>query len=307
MPGKPGEKSGSDPLSLFQRAQMVFTAELQQAKAGPVSRSLPPIYMHRLVLSVKEVLRGEVKVGQELTASHSARQMKRPTFPVGKLCIVAAERSRGSLRVQLIREATPDMLKIAKLAASVPMGWSFDAGKLVSPWTDAWPKDAKPAEGSPVCSVTGRPALLAGKGVQFKVEPVEPLQRIKWTNPDGDGEYRIIVSNPTEQPITVPALLSDGENILWKESLVILCQGTARPCPGAKGLSAAPRPTVLKGGQVVSTTVNAFLLKNVRWPRGGYRIAFQFCLGELSSTQSFYYMSRHHDKIRADALKKALQ
>lgn len=312
MPGRPGAKGRSDPLTLFQRAQMVFTAELQAARPGPVAKSLPPIYMHRLVLSVKEVLRGGLTVGQEITAHHSARQMKRPKFPVGKLCIVAAEKSRGTLRVQLIREATGDLLKTAKLAASVPMGWSVKAGKLVSPWTAlgaaAWPKDAKPPEGSPACSVTGRPALPAGKGAKLKVEQVAPPKRIKWTNPDGDGQYRIIVSNPTEQPMIVAALLSDAnENILWKESLVILCQGKARPCPGAKGLSAAPKPTVLKGGQVVSTTVNAFLLKNVRWPRGGSRIAFQFCLGELSSTQSFYYMSRHHDKIRAAALKKAVQ
>ena len=53
--------------------------------------------------------------------------------------------------------------------------------------------------------------------------------------------------------------------------------------------------------EVAGTTVNAFRLKNVKWPRGGYRIEFQFCLGELNSTQSFYYLSRHHDKIRAAA------
>ena len=105
----------SDPLTMFQKAQMVFLAELQQAQAGPVARSMPPIYSHKLVLSVKKVLRGGLKVGQEITAHHSARQLKRPKFPVGKLCIVAAEKSRGSLRVQLIREATDDMLKTAQL------------------------------------------------------------------------------------------------------------------------------------------------------------------------------------------------
>jgi len=34
------------------------------------------------------------------------------------------------------------------------------------------------------------------------------------------------------------------------------------------------------------------------WPQGGYRIEFQFCLGEKSQTMSFYYMTRHHDPIR---------
>ena len=88
---------------------------------------------------------------------------------------------------------------------------------------------------------------------------------------------------------------------------MVICQGKARPAPGAKGLSAAPKGAVLKAGEEVSTTVNALLLKNIRWPRGGYRIEFQFCLGELSSTQSFYYMSRHHDKIRAAAAKKSTE
>jgi len=51
--------------------------------------------------------------------------------------------------------------------------------------------------------------------------------------------------------------------------------------------------------------VNALALKGPEWPRGGYRIEFQFCLGEQSSTQSFYYMSRHHDKLRDQAQQAA--
>ena len=307
VPGKDGKQSGKSPFATFQQAQLVFTADLKQAQAGPVAMSYPPIYNHKLILSVKEVLRGELEAGQEITAHHSARQLKRPTFPVGELCIVAAKKSRGSLLVQLIRKAEADVLKTARQATSLPLGWSIKDGKLRSPWAKlgdkAWPKDAAPAKGQAVCSVTGRPALLAGKSVKLKVEQVPPPKRIKWTNPDGDGEYRIAVSNPTDKPLSVPALLSDGTKILWNESLVVICQGKARPAPTAKGLSAEPKATVLKSGQEVSTTVNALLLKNVSWPRGGYRIEFQFCLGELSSTQSFYYMSRHHDKIRAAAVK----
>jgi len=146
---------------------------------------------------------------------------------------------------------------------------------------------------------------MAAPGISLKVEHVEPPKRIKWTNPDGDGLYRITVTNETDKPVPVAALLTGAKGILWNESLVILCQGTARPAPGAGPVTAAPKPTVLKGGQTVSAVVNAFGLKNVRWPRGGYRIEFQFCLGQLSATKSFYYMSRHHDKIRAQAGGKA--
>jgi hypothetical protein len=59
----------------------------------------------------------------------------------------------------------------------------------------------------------------------------------------------------------------------------------------------------LKAGQSISTVVNALALEGPTWPKGGYRIEFQFCLGERSSKQSFYYMSRHHDAIRAASKK----
>lgn len=315
MPGRgrrplPGRRpKPKNDFATLQRAQIVFTAELIKARPGPVGMSMPPLYTHRLVLSVKEVLRGSVKAGDEVIAHHTARQMKRPTFPVGKLCVVAAQSSRGSLHVQFIAKAEAKLLKTARAATALPLGWSMKNDKFVSPWAamgkGAWPKTARPAAGKAVCSVTGRPALMVGAGVSLKVEHVEPPRRIKWTNPDGDGLYRIIVTNETDKPLTVPALLTGAKGIGWNESLVILCQGKARPAPGARPVTAAPKPTVLKPGQTVTTVVNAFALKNVRWPRGGYRIEFQFCLGELSATRSFYYMSRHHDKIRAKAAKDA--
>jgi len=310
MPGRPRPMLGrkpapKDPFATLQKAQIVFTAELKKVHPGPVGMSMPPMYTHRLVLSVKTVLRGRVKAGEEVIAHHVARQMERPTFPQGKLCLVAASEALGSVRVQFIARADDKLVTAAKDATSLPLGWSRKGGKLVSPWArlgkGAWPKPGGGAAGKAVCGVTGRPALTAGSGVTLKVEPVAPPKRIKWTNPDGDGEYRIIVTNATDKALGVPALLSLGGKILWNESLVILCQGKARPAPGARGLTAVPKAAVLKPGQTVSTVVNAFRLKDVRWPRGGYRIELQFCLGELSVTKSFYYMSRHHDRIRARA------
>jgi len=52
-------------------------------------------------------------------------------------------------------------------------------------------------------------------------------------------------------------------------------------------------------------SVLALLLVGVEWPRGGYRVEFQFCLGELGATKSFYYMSKHHDGIRKKAAQAA--
>jgi len=312
MPGRPmpgGRKPAPvDKFKTIQGAQLVFTADLKKVQAGPVARSMPPIYMHTLSLVVKDVLRGNVKPGDKLSLSHSARQMNRPKFPVGKLCLVTATTSRGRTVANLVVKADDAMMKTASEATSLPLGWSKNKDKFVSPWAElgakAWPKDAPPVAGAAVCSVTGRPALLAGPGVSMKVEKVPPAKQIKWTNPDGDGSYTITITNDTDKPVTVPALLSGDKGILWDESLAILCQGKARPVPGAKGVKAAAKSTVLKPKQAVSTVVNAFGLKDVKWPRGGYRLSFQFCLGELSVTKSFYYMSRHHDAIRAATVKK---
>ena len=46
------------------------------------------------------------------------------------------------------------------------------------------------------------------------------------------------------------------------------------------------------------------MLDGPEWPRGGYRIEFTFCLGEKANTQSFYYLSKHHDAVRDRAAKE---
>ena len=144
---------------------------------------------------------------------------------------------------------------------------------------------------------------MVGSEVVYQVEKVPPIKAIKWTNPDGDGQYKITISNPTKKPVTVEALRTVGKRILWKESMVILCQGKTYTVPGSVGLLRPTESLMLKPGQTISTVLNALEINGPTWPRGGYRIEFKFCLGEKSSTQSFYYMSRHHDVIR-DALKK---
>src|SRR5262249_10871722 len=101
--------------------------------------------------------------------------------------------------------------------------------------------------------------------------------------------------------VTLPALLSDGTNLLWSESLVLLCQGKVYALPDAQGVQRAPKPVVLKPGEMAATVVNVLKLQGPEWPRGGYRIEFHVALGEKSVTQSFYYLSRHHDPLREKA------
>jgi len=287
-------------------AECLFTGKLKSVSAGPVGRSMPPVYTHRLTFTLQKVLRGKVD-GPKIVCSHVIRQVRPPEFPEGKMCVVAAASGRRGMKVLLVQEQTPENIAAAEVAASLPLGWYFNDGKLLSPWAGlkakAWNPDAGGLDANATCARTGRPALLAGKGIALTAESVAPAKSIRWTNPDGDGEYKITIENRTDKTIVVPALLSQGEKILWEESLVIVCQGKSYPCPGSMGVRRTVGSTKLAPGQSVSTVVNTLRLDGPKWPRGGYRIEFQFCLGEASQTKSFYYMSRHHDGIR-EALKK---
>lgn len=305
----------NDELKRWGRSEIVFIGMLDKAVAGPTGMSMPPLHTATLQATVETPLRGAIKPEQKVEIHHSVRQQKPPEFPVGELCVIAASNVRGSAVLDFIEPATDEMAAKVELACAVPAGWSVEDGKLVCPWAGlgdaAWPADAElPEDAMPApglaCARTGRPALRAGHGVKFEVEPAPPQKEIKWTNPDGDGEYVLTVTNPGEEPLAVPGLLTAGDEILWDECLLILCQDKVYTIPGCEGVAAAAgeaelEPLVLEPEQSVSTTVNALALDGPEWPRGGYRIEFQFCLGEKAVRRSFYYKSDHHDRIRERA------
>lgn len=297
----PADGPAADVLAIYGSQDAVFTGTLDAIQRGPVAKSLPPIYSTRLTVTVDKVFRGDIKEGQQITLGHSARQMQEPQFPEGKKVLVGAKRDRRHLMVNAIEVASDAVVARARESLNIPLGWQVGKKGLESPWAELGPTfwlAALGVDAKHKCVASGRPALLVGDGVSFAVEKVPPKKEIKWTNPDGDGAYKITVSNPGDKPVNVPALLSADGKILWKSSVMIRCQDKNYPLPGIAAVPANATPTTLKPGESVSHEVHALALKGPDWPKGGYRIAFQFCLGEKSSTQSFYYMSRHHDGIR---------
>src|SRR5262249_17121295 len=104
----------------------------------------------------------------------------------------------------------------------------------------------------------------------------------------------------------VPALLTDGKIIFWKESLLVMSitDGSGPHLfPGA-GKARAGQLVALKPGESVATTIDVLPLPGVSWPRGGWRMYFSFCLGEKSAISFFYYHTDHHDPLRKLALKR---
>ena len=154
-----------------------------------------------------------------------------------------------------------------------------------------------------VCSKTGRPALRAGEGIVLKAAQVIPKQIKRYQNPFGDGKFKLTVTNTSQVAADVPALLADGGRISWAGSLLIFSRGTVHFLPGAGALG-DPRPVRLEPGESVSAVIDVLPVSGIRWPRGGSRVIFTFCLGELTARNFFYYFSRRHDRLRREAIQK---
>ena len=180
---EPGTPKSEEKKVPWNTAEFVFSAKLVRVERGPVARSFPPIYNDKLVLHVQSVLRGELEVGAEVEAFHSARQHEPPTYPEGKPCLVAASKSRDRLRVDRIEAANDQQLKNATLQCQLPLGWTIRDGSVVSPWAGmgeaAWTAELPGDDAAVHCRWTGRPALLAGAGIRFDVAPVPPAEEIK--------------------------------------------------------------------------------------------------------------------------------
>lgn len=281
-------------------AEVLVLGKFTQVIPGPAGLSQPPLYTVRLQVAPSKILRGPTTLPKQIAANLSIRQSNAPVFPgPDKECVIALKFVRKAWIVQAYDGATEANIEQARLAVSFPLGWTITDGKLTSPWA----KIGKPGKAEGVaCSVTGRPVLLAGP-ITLEVEPVPPPKKFEFKNPDGDGEFKLTVRNDTDQEIEIPALLTDGKDIRWKESFVLRVDDKSYPIPGSTGNVADLKPVVLKPKQSVSGTLHALTLKGPEWPRGGSRVEFQFCLGERSATHSFYYFSNHHDPIR-DAVQK---
>jgi len=290
-------KLKEDTVKKWSGVDVLLVGKITEVVAGPVGLSNPPLRTYKLTLKADSVLRGDEKFEKPVTVNYSIRQNNEPAFPAGdKATMFGLQQSAGAWTLVNYDEASPDTIAQAKLAAALPLGWTVREGKLLSPWATG----GKAGKGEGVaCSVTGRPALHVGSGVGVSVESVPPKVAFQFKNPDGDGEYKITVKNLTDADRTVPALLTDGKDIRWADSVVLRCEGKTYTLPGSTGDVGGLKPVVLKPGEAVSGTVNAFVMDGPAWPRGGSRIGFQFCLGEKSVTQSFYYFSNHHDPIRA--------
>jgi hypothetical protein len=288
----------------YASAPILLIGKVVNARQGPTAMSHPPIYSVQLTIKVSQALRGDVAIDKDVSLFYRQHGGQQPQFEKNQQVVVVASRihrvgSQARLSAQMVFTPDDQELKAIKRIGSLPIGWTIADGKPLSPWAQVdgyrWPAKVD----QDACSKTARPPLKA-PGIAFKVEPVIiPEHQKKWTNPDGDGLFKITVTNPTDKPLTVPALLQLEGEIQWDQSMLLLYpRDQVTTLPGAAKLSKPLAPVVLQPGQSVSTTINVLKIQGPQWPRGGSRLTFTFALGEHGSTHSFYYLSRHHDRLR---------
>ncbi len=65
-PGPRDRDSAEKPFTGWNEAEFVFTGKLESVAAGPVGRSYPPMYTHKLSFVVDQVLRGGLTSGDSV-------------------------------------------------------------------------------------------------------------------------------------------------------------------------------------------------------------------------------------------------
>lgn len=285
--------------------EKVFVGKLTKVTTGAMSLSDPPIHHFAFEFEVTETLRGGKPDAK--TFSYSVVADDAPRFGVGTEYVVGVKRSDHLWVVKALTVDGDDERKLVKKLLSIPAGWKWEKGKPVSPWAGlkekVWPKDG-PKLSETVCSQCRRPALLVGDGIEVTVAQVPAKNPRRFENDQyGDGTFKITVKNATKKDATVPAVLVNGKDILWGDSVLFLYNGEPLVLPTAGKVTKDTKPLELKAGAEVGGEVNALLLDGVEWPRGGSRVYFDIAVGERAVNNFFYYYSDLHDPMREEAVK----
>ncbi|MGE3809076.1 MAG: RNA polymerase sigma factor, partial [Gemmataceae bacterium] len=168
----------------FNQAEAAFTAKIEDVQSGPVGLSDPPLYNWNIRFQDLKMLRGTKPVDPVFRYSYRGREV--PKLTPGDRMLVAANVSGQDLRITAMVPAGEAEIAAARVAVTYPIGWTLEAGKVVSPWASLGEKAKLPGlEGNRACAKTGRPALLAGPDVEMVVERIMPKQVQEFKNPYG--------------------------------------------------------------------------------------------------------------------------
>ena len=247
-----------------------------------------------------------------IRGSYYGTHKEDPNFPEeDQLVLIALTGTSSTKRLAYWEEANAKTLDHVTKLIDLPLGWTLDEdGKPLSPWAE-YGKQSQMREDNPLvlCSKSDRGFSPADEGLTISVSkiPSEFIQN-NYANRDGDGYFTLSLRNPTEFPLSIPALRRTKDGILWKESLV--CLVTSTSSNGRASIAGSvclpnfafaelksTEATILEPGQEISTTINPLLFSNFPKTQGFSQLYFRFCIGKMVAQTSFYFNSSYHAKI----------
>lgn len=275
-------------------ATHILVAKVTKVRLGMATMSLPPQCRNALDLENIQMLRGEAPEKPQIVYFYIGNEMG---FKEGETRIFFG-RERDGMVVYNASLPEKDLQVVKQYLFMIP-GWVMENNQFISPWGRekiAWPKNWQGPKAEHYCALSGRPAYSLDSRLEFKVEQVMPEKIFEYQNPYGNGEFKITLKNPTKEKIAVPCLLKKGDTTLWKNSLIL----TTRAQDGH--IFTLPIPenatyVTLAPGEQIETIINTLELPSVRWPNGGNRVYFDFCLGNRKVNNFFYYFSSLHDPM----------
>lgn len=309
-------------LAHLSKTPIAFIGTITDVIPGISTRSLPPINHYKLRLENIRCLRGSV-AGNEFSyqqrgtsvGRHNLRlntdnqiedEVKEPLVD-GTYLACSSDSQHINTLVELDSNTIEELLQSSK----IPLGWKKQSnGKYESPWQDSHAKKVKWYDhqrfaGNEKCAKTGRPLLITPDDITLSCQPVPATHTNEYQNPDGDGIFKLTVTNNSSHPIEIPALLreSHSKKILWEESIFVITDAGNHFFPG-HGQARDVEPVILEPEQSVSVQLDTLTLRGLDWPQGGWRLHLKFCLGDKGVEGNYYYFTNYHEPLRKKSKKK---
>ncbi|CAF0940084.1 unnamed protein product [Adineta ricciae] len=309
------------------KTPIAFIGTISDVVRDSSTRSIPPIDSYKLRFQNVRTLRGSI-VGTEFDYQQRGRTgscLLRIIQNVDGLDAIGGEEevreplsgstylacTNDGAQVKALVELDNNTIEYLLQASKLPLGWYRNSsGQLESPWQYSHAKHVKWYNNERFatfekCSKSGRPLLTTTDDISFSCEPVKSTHTKQYQNPDGDGVFKLTVTNNSNQPVEVSALLRDSRSkkILWEESIFVITDSGNHFFP-AHGHANDVEPTVLQPHETISANLDTLTLHGISWPQGGWRLRLKFCLGNKASEGNYYYFTDHHEPIRKKAEKK---
>ncbi|CAF1022031.1 unnamed protein product [Rotaria sordida] len=316
-------------LEFLAKTPIAFIGTITQVIPGMSTRSMPPINHYRLRFENIQPLRGSVSttefsyhqrgadyVSQQIIQNPNSsetmsdqrqqEQVKEPT--AGLTCLAC---SSDGQHINTLVELDNNIIEQLIKSSKIPLGWSKQSnGHYESPWQHSHAQHVKWYDNQRFashekCVKSGRPLLITTDDISLTCEPVQATHTKEYQNPDGDGVFNLTVTNNSNRPVEMPALLRDSHSkkILWEESVFVITDAGNHFFPG-HGQARDVEPTVLEPYENVSTKLDTLTLHGLSWPQGGWRLNLRFCLGNKATEGNYYYFTDHHEPLRKKAEKK---